>query len=105
MEGGAKQGKQGERQRLDRPGILLDGQGQTISAFQRMTRESNDNDNYMNALKSALKLSKNEPSNEVISELYEEVKSWDQARARLLQNYMQVVELALDALDSKVGHV
>ena len=59
----------------------------------------------MNALKSALKLSKNEPSKEVISELYEEVKSWDQARARLLQNYMQVVELALDALDSKVGHV
>ena len=59
----------------------------------------------MNALKSALKLSKNEPSNEVINELYEEVKSWDQARARLLQNYMQVMELALDALDSKVGHV
>jgi hypothetical protein len=40
-----------------------------------------------------------------VSELYEEVKSWDQARARLLQNYLKVVELALEALDGKVGQV
>ena len=59
----------------------------------------------MNALKSALKLSKNESNSQTASELYEEVKSWDQARARLLQNYMKVIQLALDALDSKVNHV
>lgn len=59
----------------------------------------------MNVLKSAFKLSKNEANSAQVSELYEEVKSWDQARARLLQNYLKVVELALEALDGKVGQV
>ena len=59
----------------------------------------------MNALKSALKLSRNEPSSRAVHELYEELKCWDQARARLLQNYMRVVGLAMEALDAKVAQV
>ena len=58
----------------------------------------------MNAFKSALRLSKTEP-NQNIQSLYEQVKSWDQARAGLLQNYLKVVMLAIDALDAKVGQV
>lgn len=59
----------------------------------------------MNVLKSALRLSKGEPTQRTLQVLYEEVKSWDQARARILQNHLKVVQLAMDALDLKVGEV
>ena len=62
--------------------------------------------NYrMNVLKSAFRLSKADQSKLPTSTLYEEVKSWDQARARILQNHIKVVELVMEALDNKVGQV
>lgn len=59
----------------------------------------------MNVLKSAFRLSKADQSKLPTSTLYEEVKSWDQARARILQNHIKVVELVMEALDNKVGQV
>lgn len=59
----------------------------------------------MNALKSALRLSRNEPAQKSLQTLYGEVKSWDDARARILENHLKVVQLALDALDLKVTEV
>ena len=55
----------------------------------------------MNAFKSAFRLSKN---NQLLS-LFEDLKSWDEARARFLQNHIKVVHLVMDALDKKVVQV
>lgn len=57
----------------------------------------------MNVLKSALRLSKNDSSPPLTDTIYEEVKSWDEARARILQNHLRVIELGMDALDLKVN--
>ncbi len=57
----------------------------------------------MNAIKSVLRLSKIESSPSTIQILYDEVKSWDGVRARILQNHLKVIELAMDALDLKVN--
>jgi hypothetical protein len=55
----------------------------------------------MNVLKSAFGLSKTQS----LQPLYEDVKSWDEARARFLERHLKVVQLVIDALDRKVGQV
>jgi len=57
----------------------------------------------MNAFKSALGLSKNQ--NLQLQPLFEDVKSWDEARARFLETHLKVVHLVMDALDKKVVQV
>jgi hypothetical protein len=49
-------------------------------------------DNYrMNYFKSAFSSSKNEQFQRSFDQLYEDVKSWDGARAQSLQNHLKVV--------------
>ena len=57
----------------------------------------------MNALKSAFGLSKNTPPQ--LQSLFQDVKSWDEARARLLETHLKVVQLVMQALDNKVVQV
>jgi hypothetical protein len=61
--------------------------------------------NRMNIFKSAFSSSKNDVLQRSLDQLYEDVKNWDEARARSLQNHLKIVELVMDALDRKVGQV
>lgn len=61
--------------------------------------------NRMNLFKSAFTSSKNDSLQRSLDQLYEDVKNWDEARARSLQNHLKIVELVMDALDRKVGQV
>ena len=58
----------------------------------------------MNILKSAFNISKSEaaPSGQLV---YEDLKAWDGARAKVLGRHLRVVELVMEGLDGKVRQV